>query len=175
MGLSILKKSCGFTLTELLVVTSIVTSIPTGAYVHAKKKALELSCENNLRQINMAIQMFVMDNGKLPSAAFYPKEATKEKDSIAVILKSYGTSKGLFVCPATPEQLEKLDLTYLWNDTFSGKRPEAIKDPSKQWLMISMNAVSEDVPAPHPKGYVVLYADGQVRWTKEKPKLVPKD
>ena len=175
MLFSRLKNSAGFTVTELLIVTAIVTSIPTGTYVHAKKKALEINCQHNLRQINMALQMFIMTNGKLPSAAFYPKDSARQKDSIAVILKSYGASKGVFICPAAPEQLEKLGLTYLWNDALNGQRPETIRDASKQWLMMDMTAVSPDVPPPHPSGYTVLYADGQVRWTKDRPKFAPQD
>ena len=173
MPLGRLKKSCGFTVMELLIVTTIITSIPTGSYLHAKKKAYEVSCQNNLRQINMFLQMFIAENGKLPSAAFYPKDSAKQEDSIAVILKRYGATKKLFVCPAAPEELKELGLTYLWNDAFNGRRPESIRNPSKQWLMIDMNSVSKDVPAPHPSGYTVLYADGHVEWTKDPPKFSP--
>jgi len=173
VGLRRIKKSGGFMLAELLLVTAIVTSIPTGAYMLVKNRALELNCRNNLRQINMALQMFILTNDKLPSAAFYPKNAAGDKNSIRVILKSYGASKGLFIDPAAPEKLKKLGLTYLWNDTFNGRRPGKVPDASKQWLMIDMSAVSNDVPAAHRGGYNVLYVDGHVGWTDKRPKFNP--
>jgi len=163
------KKILGFTLIELLAVVAIVSSIPAGSYANAKRRALELNCQHNLRQISLALQMFTLSNGTLPQASFYPENPAKDKDSIIVILKSYGGSPALFVDPGAPEELQKSGLTYIWNDTFNGKDPDRIPNASKEWLMIEMCAVSKNVPAAHRNGYNILYVDGHVAWTNKKP------
>ena len=85
----------GFTLIELMAVTTILTSIPLGAY-KAVGKAKEISCKNNLKQIYYALTMFTMSNdGNLPSACFYPKNSS-DKNSLANILH---LSKDIFLYP----------------------------------------------------------------------------
>ncbi len=159
----------GFTATELLTVAAIVTSVSTAAYVKVKDKAKQTACTSNLRQVGLALRMFEMTEGKLPDAAFFPAKPRKDKNSIRVIMKD--CNEKLFVCPAAPDELAKEGLTFVWNDKCSGKASHRIKDAGKTWLMIEINAVSDKVPAPHPGGYNVLYADLQtVKTVKELPK-----
>ena len=165
-----LANRSGFTVTELLVAVTIVTSVSSAAFVNVKDKAKQTECQNNLRQIGMALRMHEMTNGKLPKAAFFPEDTKKGKDSIRVILKGYPAK--LFMCPSAPEEISKKGLTFLWNDKCSGKPSHRIKNPKKTWLMIEVNAVSDKVPAPHPGGYNILYADMQ---TVEAEKELPKD
>jgi prepilin-type N-terminal cleavage/methylation domain-containing protein len=60
---------CGFTLIELLVVIAIVgilAALLLGAMVGAKSQAKSIYCKNNLRQIALATQMYVLDNHYYP-------------------------------------------------------------------------------------------------------------
>ncbi len=164
-----LTNRAGFTATELLVVATIVGGVSSAAFVNVKDKAKQTECQNNLKQISMALRMHEMTSGKLPKADFFPDDPKKGKDSIRVILKGYPAK--LFVCPSTPEEISKKGLTFLWNDKCSGKPSHRIKKAGKTWLLIEINAVSDKVPAPHPGGYNILYADLQtVKAEKELPK-----
>jgi prepilin-type N-terminal cleavage/methylation domain-containing protein len=164
----ILKSRVGFTLTELLVVTSILGAISPVAYIGVKNKAYEIQCMNNLKQIGTATQMFELDQGRLPDAKFFPENPNTDPRSIKVILKNYGLPDEIFICPTSPQQLKDLGLTYLWNDEVSGRTLYSIKNPSQTWLMVDMTAAYEKV-ASHRNGYNVLYANFQVNWSASPP------
>ena len=160
----------GFTLLELLAVTTILSSVPIGAY-KAIGKAKEVFCKNNLKQIYLALTMFTMsNNGNLPSACFYPKNSS-DKNSLANILH---LSKGIFLCPSLPDKLKKNGITYIWNDRFSNQDPDSVRHKDKEWLMMEMTAVNEKIPPPHPGGYNILYLDGHIE-TKRKPPDLKKE
>jgi prepilin-type processing-associated H-X9-DG protein len=167
MAIKFLRKA-GYTTGELLLVTTIVTSISTGSYIMAKKKAVETVCKNNLHQIQSALTMFLTENNdRLPDGVFYPKEMSSDK-AIHNILNPY-IRGNVFVCPALPDELQKRGLTYLWNDIFSGKRINVIQNADKEWLMVEMTAVSKDIPPPHAKGYTILYLDGHIDYLHQPP------
>ncbi|HIE43288.1 MAG TPA: hypothetical protein EYP78_00635 [Candidatus Omnitrophica bacterium] len=168
-----MKRIDGFTVTELLVVMTLLSSIPVSSYVGVKNKALQAQCTSNMRQIGMAIKMFVMSEGRYPDADFYPEEPLKDPKSIVLILKSYGIQEKIFLCPTAPPVLKEKGLTYLWNDELSGKNPSSIKNPSKTWLMVDVTALDKRVSS-HLGGYNILYADGHVEWSTEPLPFIPK-
>ncbi len=64
------KKSKGFTLIELLVVIAIIgilAAVGLSAYTAARKKARDAQRKADLREIQVALEMYYADNG------FYPK------------------------------------------------------------------------------------------------------
>ncbi len=164
------KLAAGFTTIEILAVAGMVSGGYAGysdALMKAKNKAIEAKCMSNLKQIGQALQMYEMEHGKLPDAGFYPKDPLKNPESLRVIL---GEEFGQFlVCPSMPKELQKRGLTFIWNDKYSGKPLSAIKEPTKTWLLMEMSVVDEKVPPPHRGGFMMLYADFHVKWTKEIP------
>ncbi len=167
----VLNSNVGFTLTELLLVTSILGTISPAAYIGVKNKAYEISCANNLKQIGLALQMFEIEQGRLPNAKFFPKDPNTDPRSIKVILGNYGMPNEIFICPTAPQQLKDLGLTYLWNDKTNGKTLFSIQNRSRTWLMVDMTAAYEKAES-HRGGYNILYADFHVGWS-QKPPLKP--
>jgi len=172
--MEILKKSTKkiiikfFTVTEMLAVAAIVSSVPVTAYVKAKQKAAETECMNNMRQVGMAITSYHLSNGEYPKAAFFPENPKKDANSIRVVLADEINSDKVWICPAMPDKLKEKGLTWVYNDTLSGKA--TIQDPANTWILIEFSCVSKNAPHPHPGGFNIVYADGHVKTTKELPK-----
>ncbi|MFZ2654508.1 MAG: H-X9-DG-CTERM domain-containing protein [Victivallales bacterium] len=161
-----------FTLTELLLVTAIVTSIPAGTYLKVKQKAVETECMNNMRQVGMAIVTFQISNGEFPKAAFFPEKPKTDKNSIRVILGDEIHGDKVWICPAMPDELKDKGLTWVYNDTLAGKA--TVKDPEKTWLLIEFTCVSKKTPPAHPGGFNIVYADGHVATSKILPEDITK-
>jgi prepilin-type processing-associated H-X9-DG protein len=159
-------KRAAFTLLEVMVVTTIMTS-QANNYGEVKRIAYQKSCQNNLRQIYMGLQMYEMTNGALPKAKFYPKDPRHGRKSIVTMIgPGY---EQMFVCPVFPDEIKNKGLTYVYNDEVGGQTLDQL--PRDTWIMTEMNAVSDKVPMPHPGGFHILYADGQIKVTKERPKV----
>jgi prepilin-type processing-associated H-X9-DG protein len=166
--MKLFRNARGFTATELLFVAALVSSIPAANYIGVHNKAMEIQCRTQLRQIAMAVEMFVQDNGRYPDALFYPEEPLKDERSIVLLLGSYGAARPLFLCPVSPQVLRKKGLSYLWNDELSGRPPGSVKNPGEVWLMVDVTSAHEGISS-HSGGYNYIFADGTVRWKKEAP------
>ena len=181
----------GSTLAEVLVVTAALSTLGSGgAFTAVKDKSKQQKCAHNLRQLGMAIQMFTADNdGRLPTAAFFPTKATKKRGlkSIHEVLASYAGNKDLFKCPGAPDAINKLGIAYLWNDLGNNFLLDNLENPGTTWIMADISAaatvidkeLAEEkkidlsvIPPAHVGGYNVLYADGHVKWSKAPPKIV---
>ncbi|OGV59394.1 MAG: hypothetical protein A2X45_22220 [Lentisphaerae bacterium GWF2_50_93] len=162
-----------FTLTELLLVTAIVTSIPAGTYLKVKQKAVEIDCLNNMRQVGTSIVAFHLSNGEYPKAAFFPEKPKTDKNSIRVILGDELGGDKIWICPAMPDALKDKGLTWVYNDTLAGK--STVKDPEKTWILIEFTCVSKKTPSAHPGGYNIVYADGHVATSKILPEDITKN
>ena len=157
------RRRFGFTLTEVALVTTLVSAIPASQYVQVKNRAHQTKCLSNLRQVGQAIMVSQLTDGHYPKATFYPKKVT-DKDSIVKVLK---LDKRLFICPGLPGKFQDRGLTFIYNDTIAGAK--RIKNPAKTWVLIEITCVSKKAPFPHPNGYNILYANGQVKTTKTLP------
>ena len=161
-----LKTKSGFTMVEILLVTSILGAVSPAAYIGVKNKAYEIQCMNNLKQIGLAVRMFEMEQGRFPDAKFFPENPNTDPKSIKVLLKDYGTTSELFICPTAPQQLKDLGLTYLWNDKINSLY--SFQNASQTWLMVDMTAAYDKVKS-HRDGYNILYADFHVEWAPSRP------
>ena len=158
-----------FSMVEVMAVSAIVTSIPAAQYARARQMAYGVRCVTNLRQIGQMLVMYHMSEGKYPEAVFYPSDAFNDPKSIVRVMEDagYAVPREMWVCPGAPPELASRGLTFVYNEKFGG-RP-SLKNPGKAWMLIEVNCVSKSVPPPHPNGYNVLCADGQVITTAQLP------
>lgn len=116
-----IKKRTGFTLVELLVVISIIgvlSSLLLPAVQKAREAARRVQCQNNLRQLALAIHNFSdAKGGALPSS-----------------LRPAGTTT-LPRYSALTQLLPYIDLQNLWDDY----------DPTKNWSSNTANAFGHKV------------------------------
>lgn len=81
----------GFTLVELMTVIAIIAVLSTmflSAVLNVKKRAQIAKCSSNLRQISMAIQMFLDDEDRVP------------RDLVQLNRFGYLPAPGALACPA---------------------------------------------------------------------------
>ena len=154
-------------MTELLVILTALVAVAAGAYHLVYQSRLSRQCASNLRKIYSALETYEIDRGSLPRMAFYPDDPKQDNDSLIATLQPYGAGGAMYICPATPEMLRTTGLTYAWNVQLNGKKLRAPGAPS--WMLIELNALSDNVPAPHLGNYNVLYSDGRVQPAREPP------
>ncbi len=167
-GKRLKRRIMGFTVVEVIAVATMVGGVPMGAYTRAKSKAHQAECTSNLQQIGQLLQMYVMENGEYPRAAFFPANPRTDADSIRVMLSDI--PEKMWLCPGLPDALHEKGLTFVYNDSLGGQR--SLDNPDKKWVLIEMTCVSKKAPFAHPTGYNVLFASGRVITTNRLPSRI---
>ena len=145
----------------LLLIAGFAVAITVLYYALAEVRSAR-ECRTHLQQIYRAMELYEVDRGILPTMAFFPDDPRQDTDSLRVILETYGVEPGAFVCPAMPDTLADLGLTYVWNVQLNGKRMHQEGDEPR-WMLVEISALSIDVPAPHLRRYNVLFTDGTIQ------------
>jgi prepilin-type N-terminal cleavage/methylation domain-containing protein/prepilin-type processing-associated H-X9-DG protein len=139
------KQRGGFTLIELLVVVAIIgilAAILFPVFSQARERARRTSCLSNLKQIGLAVQMYVQDyDGRVPICNDNTTPSTADDNGYWwVTLHKYTRNDGVFVCPSwqqtgLPSGLLSWEVppdparpfnhagivgTYVWNETMDG-------------------------------------------------------
>jgi len=96
-----LSRKRGFTLIELLVVIAIIAilaAILFPVFAQAREKARQARCVSNLRQLGLAVQMYVIDHEAYPmmSSPSYVSPRTRWPDYIFPYVKN----EQIFICPS---------------------------------------------------------------------------
>ena len=94
------KQGHGFTLIELMVVIAIIAilaAIVLPALNRSKEKARMTTCGSNLRQLVVAVNLYVSDNGNI-----FPSQSNTRniEDWWYARVLSYISNKQVFVCPS---------------------------------------------------------------------------
>ena len=164
-----MKRSRGFTLLELLVVMGIIgllAGILLPALAHARRASQTARCLSNLRQIALAVQMYVNDqNGRLP--ALQNRGSTNQPLPAldTVLLPVVGGSPAIFACPADRQGIfASTGTSYFWNFTVNGQDIDHLFSIAGGTEVTRVPLVS-DKEGFHPdvaSRVNILYADGHV-------------
>jgi prepilin-type processing-associated H-X9-DG protein len=141
---------------------SIAATAAYPAMVQSQESARKVQCLSNVKNVALAVQMYVADNDKFP-------EADKWVDQ----LTDYLANEEVLKCP---EDKSDAKCSYGFNASLSGKSAAEIADPSR--LVVIYETVepgdcpsggAEDVasPARHIGGNNFGYADGHAKWCRE--------
>ena len=126
------RRNRGFTLIELLVVIAIIAilaAILFPVFARARDKAIAASCLSNVKQITLAMMMYIQDHDEsfpntvmrlsmLPTPTTWVYTATT-RPPFNFVLVPYVRSEGLFRCPATVEYELSYDFC-TWKDPVWG-------------------------------------------------------
>jgi len=166
-------KRCGFTLIELLVVIGIIGllgALLLPALSRARAQGKRISCISNLRQLGLAVQMYLSENGGRyfdyyrdlpdggrlwyfglePNFGVVRQEGERELDvGKSPLWEYYGTVGGIELCPSFDYQLGiyKLKFTaasfgYGFNLCMFGKNESRVTDPSRTLMFVDCAQVN---------------------------------
>lgn len=127
------RSNVAFTLVELLVVMAIIAVLaalllPT--FGKAKEAGRATACISNLRQVGIALQLYVDDNAnRLPVMRDKPtgtnSVATNGLPSVDMVLSNHLGNVRVLRCPSDREQLfEQTGSSYAWNSLLNGQRAD---------------------------------------------------
>ena len=171
-----------FTLIELLVVIAIIgilAALLLPTLGRAKRAAQTVACISNLRQLGIALTLYVQDNNDhLPSCALLPSVNTN-LPAITVPLLPYAKNKDVFRCPADQVMFPVEQASYEWNIYLNGSSYDHPEDwsPATQVIVQTIfggrlnTPLLGDAEANHPKssqtnGKNSLYFEGRVEKSK---------
>jgi len=101
-----IEKSYGFTLVEMLVVVSVIALLVLlflPSLSSTKRKTTRINCLSNLRQMDLASQLF---SGESDGSAF-AGTTNDWDDNINWIYPAYLSSKNILICPNTKNQIRE--------------------------------------------------------------------
>jgi prepilin-type N-terminal cleavage/methylation domain-containing protein/prepilin-type processing-associated H-X9-DG protein len=192
------RKEKGFTLIELLVVIAIIAilaAILFPVFAKAREKARQSSCQSNLKQIALSLNMYSQDydecfpaqnfdtdtNKCAPDATLtFATDYSNDPDVGATWIGSlapYMKSTKIFICPTIGAQGYTEPATYAANSNVLATISSGISQPTETCLLIDYKVAANKTSvtadafdnakmSPHSDGANIAFIDGHVKWMK---------
>lgn len=172
-----LISSWGFTLIELLVVIAIIgvlASLLLPTFGRAKETARGAACMSNLRQIGIALQLYVQDHrNRLPIMRDQPvgtnlPPAGDYLPGADFVLSNYLGAVKVLQCPSDRQKFyEQTGSSYGWNSLLNGQDADRMKvmgiDFDAHHIPLMFDKESFHAARGPKKGVNYLYADGHIK------------
>jgi prepilin-type N-terminal cleavage/methylation domain-containing protein/prepilin-type processing-associated H-X9-DG protein len=164
----------GFTLVELLVVIAIIAILAAlllPVVAKSKEHGKSTACLSNLRQVGIALQLYVQDNeNKLPAMFDAPPgtNSMPATNSMDLVLSNYLGNVRVLLCPSDNKNLfTQTGSSYAWNSLINGQDADHL-------IVFSINFDPHNIPLAFDKeafhaaigngrGVNYLYADGHIK------------
>ncbi len=188
-----MNRSRGFTLIELLVVIAIIAilaAILFPVFAKAREKARQTSCLSNLKQLGLAVNMYMQDyDSTLPyrpiaQAPAPPTTSVWAADIVYGQFLPYVKNSQLWLCP-TKKNVAEFGTTFstysvngyvLYPELYPPGNPvgpvteSSIPNPSEFIFFYDRIVGYAENQQPHNGGTNRQYMDGHAKWTKGVPK-----
>jgi len=171
-----------FTLVELLIVIAIIAVLAAlllPVLAKAKEQGRATACLSNLRQIGVALQIYVHENNNRMPVMYDALLSTNGTPTtnlatIDLVLTNHIGSPKILRCPSDDKELfENTGSSYSWNFLLNGQ-------PADQLKAFSIALESHEAPLVFDKepfhrgrgpqlGHNFLYADGHIQKLLERP------
>lgn len=164
-----LRRPAAFTLIELLIVIAIMAimaSLLLPALASSKERGRTTACLSNLRQVGVALQLYVQENdNRMP--VMYDVLARTNEPSIDQVLSNYLGKVNILRCPSEVRNLfAQTGSSYSWNSLINGQDAEHLSvfslefDPFNIPLVFDKEAFHAAIGSG--RGVNYLYADGHI-------------
>ena len=160
------RASRAFTLLELLTVIAIVgilAVILLPAIWNAKSRAQRAQCTANLRNLYLATESYIQQNGGWPQISGTDSDTDERDEAVAWIaaLKPFGPTEKTWICPTIQELMQNPDYMKAENvrvdyiaTPFDDKPTTPHQWPRQPWFV-----ESGDV---HGNGNLIVFTDGSI-------------